>query len=200
MRKNTKPINNDHYYGEKLRLDDVRHVIQAGNHPPFPGKDLRSACVFLLFSEREELYITLILKADNEGYPWANQVALPGGHIDSGEDPVTAVYRELEEELQITPPHVEMIGSMGHFLTINNTEIEVFTGIWDEAEKIRFDTKEIAKVYTIPFSWLIDTHFSNRFSGRQPGWEELLYPIDTNVVMWGATAKIMHYLIESIYT
>ncbi len=180
-------------------LDDIKPLIQSGRHPDHFGVSCKSACVFLLFSQREELYVTVILKADNKGYPWANQIALPGGHIDPDENPVEAAYRELKEELNISDNHVDFIGSMGHFMTINNTEIEVFTGVWDEVETIQFDTREISKVFTVPFSKFVKTHFDNQFNGRVPGWDELLYPVE-DVVMWGATAKIMHYLIELIYT
>ena len=199
MTKNIRLKKNDPVAREKLTLENISRTIRTGIHPDHFGDSVKSACVFLLFSEREELHTTVILKADNKGYPWANQIALPGGHIDPDDKkPVDAAYRELKEELNISAPHVDFIGSMGHFMTINNTEIEVFTGVWDEEETIRFDEREIAKVFTVPFSWFVDTHFEKNFSGRIPGWDELLYPVE-DVVMWGATAKIMHYLIELIY-
>lgn len=200
MTKNINQKNNTFFVDDLLTLENIKTLIQKGEHPAYFGDSVRSACVFLLFSKREELYTTVILKADNEGYPWANQIALPGGHIDPGDkDATAAAYRELKEELNISGSHVEFIGSMGHFLTINNTQIEVFTGVWDEVETIRFDEREIAKVFTVPVRIFVETHLENNFSGRVPGWDELLYPVE-DAVMWGATAKIFHYLIELIIT
>lgn len=199
MMKNINLKNNYPFIDDLLSYENIKHLIKTRVHPAHFGDSVKSACVFLLFSEREELYITVILKADNEGYPWANQIALPGGHIDpNDENAVSAAYRELKEELNISESHVEFIGSMGHFLTINNTQIEVFTGLWDEEETISFDEREIAKVFTVPLRSFVETHIEKNFSGRIPGWEELLYPVE-DVVMWGATAKIFHYLIELIY-
>ncbi len=199
MTKNISLKKNETIAHDNLTIEKISNIINTGNHPEHFGASFKSACVFLLFSERDELYVTVILKADNKGYPWANQIALPGGHIDpSDKRPVDAAYRELKEELNISESHIGFIGSMGHFLTINSTEIEVFTGVWDEEETIRFDKGEIAKVYTVPFRWFVETHFNNNLNGRIPGWDELLYPVE-DVVMWGATAKIMHYLIELIY-
>lgn len=162
---------------------------------------LKPACVFLLLYEKNDgLHIPAILKADNKGYPWANQVALPGGRRDPGDATAEeTAYRELEEEMGITRPHVDLIGSMGHFQTLNSTEIQVFTGVWDEVETIRFDPSEIARVIHIPVDHLLDTHQKKGFSGRIPGWEELLYPVD-DVVVWGATAKILHYFLELNYS
>ncbi len=199
MTKNINQKNNYRLLDELLSYETIKNLIQTGVHPTHFGDSVKSACVFLLLSEREELYATVILKADNEGYPWANQIALPGGHIEPNDkNAAAAAYRELKEELNISGPHVKLIGSMGHFLTINNTQIEVFTGLWDEEELISFDEKEIAKVFTVPLRSFVETHFEKEFSGRIPGWDELLYPVE-DVVMWGATAKIFHYLIELIY-
>lgn len=198
MTKNIKQKNNYLLTDELLSVDNIKRQIQIETHPAYLGDSVRAASVFLLFSEREELYTTVILKADNKGYPWANQIALPGGHIDpKDENAVAAAYRELQEELRISKSHVELIGSMGHFLTINNTQIEVFTGLWDEEETIRFDEREIAKVFSVPLRSFIETHLEKNFSGRVPGWDELMYPVE-DAVMWGATAKIFHYLIELI--
>lgn len=195
MKTSIKIKPSDH--GDIARIQ--RRILR--NHHPTSLGSFKPACVFLLLYEKDGgLHIPAILKADNEGYPWANQVALPGGRMEpedaSAED---TAYRELEEEMNITRPHVAHIGSMGHFQTLNNTEIQVFTGIWDEEEIIRFDPSEIARVIHIPVDHLLDTHKSKRFSGRMPGWDELLYPVD-NVVVWGATAKIFHYFLELTYS
>ncbi len=199
MMKNINQKNNYLFINDPLSYENIKNLIKTGAHPTHFGASVKSACVFLLFSEREELYITVILKADNEGYPWANQIALPGGHIDpSDENAAAAAYRELKEELNISGSHVDFIGSMGHFLTINNTQIEVFTGLWDEEETINFDEGEIAKVFTVPLRNFVETHIEKKFSGRIPGWDELIYPVE-DAMMWGATAKIFHHLIELIY-
>lgn len=194
MKKNT-----NHLPSESSDLVQIKRRIVRNHHPVSMGT-LRPACVFLLLYEKEnEFHIPAILKADNEGYPWANQVALPGGRVDEGDHtPEDTAFRELEEELGITRPHVNLIGSMGHFQTLNSTEIQVFTGVWDQEEAIRFDPSEIARVIHIPLNHLLETHQSNRFSGRIPGWDELLYPVD-DVVVWGATAKILHYFLELAY-
>jgi len=51
------------------------------DQPP-AGNRYRLACVFLLLFEPADPHLLAIQKSDNEGYPWRNQVALPGGHVD----------------------------------------------------------------------------------------------------------------------
>ena len=99
--------------------------------PPEPGL-YKPACVFLLVYNLAEPYILAIQKTDSEGYPWRNQVALPGGHLDEKDtSPLEGAFRELEEEVSISRNQVQLLGSIGHFQTINHRDIEVFTGLWN---------------------------------------------------------------------
>ena len=84
-----------------IDIEGLRDIIR--NHPsPKPPDDrtFKPACVFLLVFDLEEPHILAIQKADSEGYPWRNQVALPGGHLDAEDaSPLEGAFRELEEEM-----------------------------------------------------------------------------------------------------
>lgn len=166
--------------------------------PPTDGA-FQPTCVFLLLFGLKDPHILAIQKADTEGYPWANQVALPGGHVEHKDaSSVDTAYRELEEELKITPDQVELVGSLGHFQTINNKDIEVFIGLWNGEGPVRFDTNEIARVLEIPLQQLVKTHITAGFHGRRPPTDDLEYPL-TDVVIWGVTARILHQFMEILY-
>jgi len=168
--------------------------------PPPTDQNYDSTSVFLLiFNRGNQPYILAVLKADTDGYPWANQVALPGGHIDASDSgPLGAAYRELEEEIGISRDHVTCIGSLGHFQTISSKDIEVFLGIWNNHETlINHDTREIAKILEVPIAQLLDIHVSRQFCGREPTVFELLYPFQ-DVVIWGVTARILHHFLELV--
>ncbi|MFH2064694.1 MAG: CoA pyrophosphatase [Pseudomonadota bacterium] len=183
----------------KISLSCLKHNLERAMLPQAPEDEgYKSACVFLLlFDLDRNPQIMAIQKADNEGYPWRNQVALPGGHLeDRDENPLKAAYRELEEEVNIPHDHVELIGSMGHFQTIFHRDVEVFIGLWNGKSDIRFDASEISKMVAIPIENLIKTHQEGAFSERQPDVFELLYPYD-DVTVWGLTAKIFHFFIET---
>ena len=140
-----------------------------------------------------------IQKSDNIGYPWRNQVALPGGHVEENDDGnLGAAFRELKEELDISKNQVEYIGSIGHFQTINYRNIEVFTGIWRERNTVKYDQKEISRVLEIPLRGLVQTHKERYFHGWMPDIEYLEYPFK-DVVIWGVTAKILHHFIELFF-
>ena len=61
----------------------IRSAIQNTPHPEPPDYDLfQPTSVIALFILSCEVELLFIQKADVEGYPWANQMAFPGGHKD----------------------------------------------------------------------------------------------------------------------
>ncbi len=160
-----------------------------------PSFDLSPAAISFVQGDPSMIFIQ---KADIKGYPWRNQMAFPGGNCDP-DDPSreSTALRELEEELNIPPENVEVIGSIGHFQTINSKDIEAFVGIWKKTGDIHFDTSEISRVFRIPLSHLLNVHKEKNYTGRHPGLHELVYPYE-DVVIWGVTAKITHHLLEII--
>lgn len=184
------------------RIDpaELKTIIHNNPAPPAPDADFyKPACVFLLLFKPEAPHILAIQKTDSEGYPWSNQVALPGGHLDAEDaSPLAAAFRELEEEMGIRRNQVHLLGSIGHFQTINHRDIEVFTGLWNGLGTIQPDPAEISRVLKIPLQVLVQTHRARGFHDRIPNVQELRYPYK-DVEVWGATARILHHFIELLY-
>ncbi|MFW6080684.1 MAG: NUDIX hydrolase [Desulfosalsimonas sp.] len=164
-----------------------------------PDRFFMASVILLLYEKNSEPWVLTVLKSESRDYPWSNQVALPGGHMDNQDDsPLDTALRELTEELGITPDHLEVTGTMGHFFTIRQTVIECFVAVWDgEKSGFFFDDREIARVIEIPVAALRSIHESGGFSGRIPDMSELTYPYD-GVVIWGVTARMIHFLLEHV--
>ena len=173
----------------------LEKIVFKSSHPEKPSfKGLKDASVALLVSGDSKNRILGILKAASIKYPWGNQVALPGGHVDEEDkNSLCTAIREVNEELNLE--NINIIGSMGHFMTIKNVCVEVFAGFYDEKEEITPLETEIAKVLELPLDQLMETHLEKGFSGREPGIEELLYPYE-DVIIWGLTARIIHHFLE----
>jgi peroxisomal coenzyme A diphosphatase NUDT7 len=183
-----------------LNAGFLRSLVNTAKAPGTPeGDPYDPTAVFLLtFNQNDAPYILAVLKADNRDYLWRNQVALPGGHIDKNENPLSAAFRELEEEVGISSDQVEFIGSIGHFQTIAQKDIEVFLGIWNKnLELLKYDPREISKILEFPLIELLKTHISSNFRKRDPDVTELMYP-NQGVIIWGVTARIFHYFFEMI--
>jgi len=177
----------------------LKGVLGSGRHPELPEyNQLRRTCVFMLMKDTDEREIITILKSDNPGYAWRNQIALPGGHMDSGDkSPLAAALRELSEELGIRSENVNVAGSLGHFPTINNRDIEAFVGVWNGEDEICYDKREISDYFEIPLAHFVSNHLAEGYAGRLPSIAELKYPVESHV-LWGATARIFHHFLELI--
>jgi peroxisomal coenzyme A diphosphatase NUDT7 len=177
----------------------IRSAVQNSPHPGPPADDLfDSTGVIALFTLNEEIRLLFIQKADKKGYPWANQMAFPGGHRDKNDKSTKdTALRELSEEMGIHRENVEVIGSLGHFQTINSKDIEAFIGIWNQKDVIRHDPDEIARIFQIPLKYLMDIHKEKGFHEMLPNVMQLTYPYE-DVMIWGVTAKILYHLIEIV--
>lgn len=184
-------------------IDDSRLkelILNSAPSGPPAGDSHMPASVFLLLFNRSDPRILAIQKSDTEGYPWRNQVALPGGHLEKTDaGPVAAAFRELEEELKISSDQVDFIGSIGHFQTLTRPrDIEAFIGIWNGQGPIRYDDTEISRIVEIPLRKLYRVHQENRYHERRPDLREIEYPFE-DVIIWGATAQIIYQFIELVY-
>ena len=180
-------------------IEKINSAIAAAPHPPAPDPaQFKPTSVMVLFLFSREPALLFIQKADREGYAWRNQMAFPGGHVEQTDASAKqAAFRELYEETGIVSDNVQYIGSLGHFQTLKNRDIQTFTGIWNQKDDIVFETEEISRVLEIPFETLLQTHRKKGYAGHRPSVMELTYPYK-DVVIWGVTAQIVHHLIEVI--
>jgi 8-oxo-dGTP pyrophosphatase MutT (NUDIX family) len=183
-----------------IDIDSLKDIIRKNAAPGPPESGFyKPACVFLLLFDLEDPHVLAIQKADSEGYFWRNQAALPGGHLDKEDtSPLEGAFRELEEEVSISRDQVKLLGSIGHYQTINHRDIQVFVGVWNAVGPVRCDPAEISRILNIPLRVLVQTHLSNNYHNRIPDINELKYPFE-DLVVWGATARILHHLIELLY-
>ncbi|NOX33542.1 MAG: CoA pyrophosphatase [Deltaproteobacteria bacterium] len=178
-------------------ISRIRSAVQSGTHPRLPAHGLfQSTSVIALFVFNKEVELVFIQKADVKGYPWANQMAFPGGHKDKKDlSTRDTALRELTEEMGIKRKNVEILGSLGHFQTINNKDIEAWAGIWNRKDTIEHDTSEISRVFLIPLKYLINLHKEKGFHRQVPNVMQLAYPYE-DVLIWGVTGKILYHLID----
>lgn len=180
----------------------LQHIISDTAHPAPPegGRFVPTSVFMLVLNKEQTPFLLTVLKADNHGYPWRNQVALPGGHVDETDSSsLAAAFRETEEELHIAPSSIELVGSLGHFQTIQQRDIEVFLGLFQGSESdIYYDSREISRVLTPSIPILLKQHLDQQFDGRIPGMGELGYMAD-DILIWGVTARIVHYFLERIH-
>lgn len=180
-------------------IQTIRTAVKKSDHPMAPDSDLyQPTSVIALFLFDDDPSLLFIRKADVQGYPWAGQMAFPGGHKDKKDLSTRhTALRELKEELGIHEKNVEVIGSLGHFQTINDKDIEAYVWVWNQKDPLTIDTFEIEKIFKIPLSYLMKLHIEKGFHKLDgpPNVMWLKYPFK-DVLIWGVTAKIVFHLLE----
>ncbi len=177
--------------------DIIIKAVRNSRHPGLPERQgFMPTSVIALLTMDDNPCLLFVQKAEGKNYPWSNQMAFPGGHVDPADaNRRETALRELKEEMGIFENHVTTIGSIGHFQTINNRDIEAFVGFWDQKQKVQYDSSEIARSFLIPVSYLAGIHMEKNFTDRIPDIHELTYPYE-DIVIWGATARILHHFLE----
>lgn len=129
-------------------------MTHASFIPPVTVRN--TADMVALASHEGKIYVLLILRAKE---PFKGRWALPGGHVDEGEDLLTAAKRELKEETKLDAQYrlaaqVGTFGSptrdpRGHY--ISTAYVVIFDGLQevegaDDAKEARwFDVSELSE-------------------------------------------------------
>lgn len=131
----------------------------------------------------------------------AGQVAFPGGRIDeTDQGPVAAALRETEEETGIAPAFVEPLGFLDTYLTATNFRVMPVVGLLRPGFTVTPREAEVADVFEVPLSFLMDPAHHERHSRDWQGKLRYYYamPWDGHYI-WGATAGMIRNLYSLLY-
>jgi 8-oxo-dGTP pyrophosphatase MutT (NUDIX family) len=164
--------------------------------------DRRSA-VLVPFVQRADGPALLFVEKAAHLRRHAGQIAFPGGALDAGETPEQAALREAWEEIGLAPEQVALIGRLDEDRTyVTGFHIAPVVGwIAEPPPAWQADAGEVTRVHEVllrdvvdaePVGWLERKLAVVLF--RAPRYE--LPP--RALVVWGATARILHGLQERL--
>ncbi|HUN47425.1 MAG TPA: CoA pyrophosphatase [Stellaceae bacterium] len=172
------------------------HSLMPGGEAPAPRLTLAAVLVPLV---RREAELTVLLTQRTAHLnDHAGQVAFPGGRIEqSDRDPVHAALRETDEEVGVPAEYVNVIGRLDTYITGTGYEITPVVGLVRVPYPMRPDPHEVADVFEVPLSFILDPRNHERHSrevkGRIRSFYVLPYP---GRYIWGATAGMLVNLAE----
>ena len=191
--------------GKALELAQIRRALSR--HVPVRHPDLgRAAAVLVPLLPRPDGLHVLFTERSKELRAHAGQVSFPGGSIDPGDaDEAAAALRESREEVGLRPEHVELIGPLDDCPTfVTGFNISPVVGVVDPlaftaAGRYPWTPSpaEIAALHELPLQGFLDDQ-SLRIERRERdgvNYDLYWYTVQGTVV-WGATARILHQLIE----
>jgi len=123
----------------------------------------------------------------------AGQVSFPGGRLNGGaETAVEAALRETEEEIGLRRTHVEVLAELDPYETGTGFRIQPFVGLVHDGFVLNVDGAEVAEVFEVPLTFLLDRRNHETHAGVWQGVERRYFAIPFGRhYIWGATAGIV---------
>jgi 8-oxo-dGTP pyrophosphatase MutT (NUDIX family) len=172
------------------------HDLNPGWTPP--SSALRPAAVLVPLIDRPEGMSVLLTQRTAHLSAHAGQISFPGGRIEAGDrDATEAALRETEEEVGLPRDHVTMIGRLDTYVTGTGFEVVPAVGIVRVPFPLAIDPFEVAEVFEVPLSFVIDPSNHRRvvrqFEERSRTF--FVLPFEARYI-WGATAGMLVNLAE----
>lgn len=160
------------------------------------GRVLRPAAVLVPLVERPSGLTVLLTERSAELPSHAGQVAFPGGRIDDTDHgPEAAALREAEEEVGLNPAWTTLVGRLDHYHTGTGFRITPIVGFVEPAftlNELVLEEAEVAKVFEVPLSFLMDPSNHEKHAIDYKGRERIYYAMPyQGHYIWGATAGML---------
>lgn len=184
------------------RRDVGDHILNPELGPfAFANRAPRDAAVLIAVVERRAGASVIFTERTAHLSSHAGQISLPGGKIDPEDGgPVAAALREAEEEIGIERGLVSPAGVLPTYLTGSGYRVAPVLGLVDPGAAIVPNPDEVADVFEVPLSFLMDEHNHRRQSRVFAGKPRYFYAIPFGErYIWGVTAGILRLLYETVY-
>ena len=166
-----------------------------------PNRELAPAAVLVALVARNEP--TLLFTERTAHLPrHAGQISFPGGRANEGDvSLIQTALRETEEETGITADFVTIAGFLDPHTIGSGYAILPVVGVLREGFSLKIDPTEVANVFEVPLSFLLDPANVRRESREFNGHTRSFYAITyEGRYIWGATAAMLVNFFERLRT
>jgi len=173
-----------------LRVDGLGPLERAGQRPRHTAAVLVPVLVPVL--DEREPSILLTRRADHLPQH-AGQVSFPGGRAEEGDTTaVQTALREAHEEIGLPPEAVTPVGFLDRFDIISDYRVLPVVGLVRTPVDWRLDEREVAEVFAVPCSVVLDRARYQQRAFRRGGARHVVYSMDWDGrQIWGATAAML---------
>ncbi|WP_397575119.1 CoA pyrophosphatase [Sphingorhabdus sp.] len=174
-----------------IEIEDERYLGDTVQH--------RAAAVLIPITDRAEPGVILTQRPT-----WlrshAGQVAFPGGKVDdTDENSIFAALREAEEELNIPPARVEVIGVADTYYSGSGYSIAPVVGIIPPDLELQPNPQEVEEWFEVPLAFLLDPANSIKKEANWNGQQRSYYDMQWGERrIWGVTAGIIANLVRRL--
>lgn len=154
---------------------------------------LRNAAVLVpVISRGSELSVLFTRRTDHL-YDHAGQISFPGGRAEPHEkNAAQTALRETEEEIGLAADRVEILGSLGEYVTVTGYRVTPVVGLVRTPLELKPDEFEVAEIFEVPLGFLLDPSNHQRNSVIHLGQLRQYYAMPyRQYYIWGATAGML---------
>lgn len=128
------------------------------------------------------------------------QVSFPGGRAEAHDpSPAHTALREAEEEVGLHARHIEIAGYLPEYRTSTGFKVTPVVAFVTPPFELRPDPFEVAEVFEVPLSFLLDPANHDRHSRQFQGQLRHYYAMSYDGHMiWGATAGMIVSLYRAL--
>ncbi len=181
----------------------VRGLHVSGYRPnrDGPSRPRRTAAVLVPILDMAEPEIVFTRRADHlPQHP--GQVSFPGGGAEQQDgSAVQTALREAHEEIGLPSKVTKAIGFLDRMDTISDYRVLPVVALVKPPVNWVPDTREVAEVFSVPLSTVLDKDLYNGRQVKRDGIEYTIWSLNWNGYnIWGVTAAILMNLIQRIQT
>ena len=160
-------------------------------------KRIPSAVLVPIYNKEGQCYIVFTQRTDKVKVH-KGQISFPGGARQEGESQLETALRESQEEIDLAPADVEVLGELDDTLTVfSNYIVTPFVGIISWPHSLKADGWETDEIIEVPISVLLDKSSREEKDEVITGKPVTSYYYNyKGRVIWGATARILHQFLE----
>lgn len=165
----------------------------------------RPAAVLMPLLKRDGVWQLLFTRRNSNLPEHSGQVAFPGGRSDP-EDPTpeATALREAQEEINLHPQNVNILGRLNDHLTVTNYRVTPVVAAIPWPYEFKLEEAEVSRVFTIPLNWLADPSHHEERKRKLP---HPFAPIPViyfqpyeGEVLWGVSARLTLRLMDILST